>query len=243
MKKNDLTKLTRKKLLEYIRSIDLEKDAKLPREETLAKEMGVSRITLRSALKELAAEGIIFSKQGKGTFVNKEAIYLKTNFNPIADLREVLKEKGFTVKVNTVGLKIRAATPDEEEKLGIKKGDKVFVLDRLFYANDAPTVYCIDRIPLELFKKDISYEDSNISIFAYIKDVLGRQITWDKVEISTFVDSKKPFLQSYFQLKEPKAFLNCDIIHYDDTDTPVLYSNEYIDTDYIRFNQIRQKNL
>lgn len=243
MRKNDLTKITRKKLLDYIRSIDLEKDAKLPREELLAKEMGVSRITLRSALKELSSEGVIFSKQGRGTFVNKEAIYLKANFNPISDLREVLKEKGFSVYVNTVGLKIRAATTDEEEKLNLKKGDKVFVLDRLFYANDIPTVYCVDRIPLDLFEKDINYEDSNISIFAYMKDVLGKQVTWDKVEISAFTDSKKPFLSKYFNLKGPKAFLNCDIIHYDDTDTPVLYSNEYIDTDYIRFNQIRQKNL
>ena len=46
-------------ILQYIEEMDLKTDNKLPREEALAEMLGVSRITIRQALNDLAAEGII----------------------------------------------------------------------------------------------------------------------------------------------------------------------------------------
>lgn len=51
-------------ILQYIEEMDLKTDNKLPREEALAEMLGVSRITIRQALNDLAAEGIIFRRQG-----------------------------------------------------------------------------------------------------------------------------------------------------------------------------------
>ena len=50
-------------ILQYIEEMDLKADNKLPREEALAEMLGVSRITIRQALNDLAAEGIIFRRQ------------------------------------------------------------------------------------------------------------------------------------------------------------------------------------
>ena len=136
--------------------MELNSNKKLPREEILAKEFSVSRTTIRSALKELMVEGIIFSKQGKGTFVNREALQLKTSFSPIADLREVIINSGYQVNVNTINLQIRKGTEDELIKLNLKKNEKLFVIERTFYADHHPTVYCIDRIPFSLFKGDVN---------------------------------------------------------------------------------------
>ena len=52
-------------ILQYIEEMDLKTDNKLPREEALAEMLGVSRITIRQALNDLAAEGIIFRRQGR----------------------------------------------------------------------------------------------------------------------------------------------------------------------------------
>ena len=95
VKEQALSQLTKQSILQYIQSMDLSISNKLPREELLAQELGVSRITVRSALNELASEGIIFRKQGKGTFVNQQALGMNVVFNPIGDLRDVIANSGY----------------------------------------------------------------------------------------------------------------------------------------------------
>jgi len=44
---------------------------RLPSESELMKMFGVSRITVRQSLRDLHSDGLVFSVQGKGTFVSK----------------------------------------------------------------------------------------------------------------------------------------------------------------------------
>lgn len=56
--------------MRMIGEMDLSRGTKLPREEELARILGVSRTTVRQALNDLAADGIVLRRQGRGTFVN-----------------------------------------------------------------------------------------------------------------------------------------------------------------------------
>lgn len=47
---------------------------KLPPMEDLAKKVGASRLTVRSALKSLEEEGLVRIRQGSGAFVDKEVV-------------------------------------------------------------------------------------------------------------------------------------------------------------------------
>ncbi len=50
----------------YINTMDLGHSNKLPSEEIFADIIGVSRITIRSALNDLASEGVIFRSRARG---------------------------------------------------------------------------------------------------------------------------------------------------------------------------------
>ena len=80
-------------ILQYIEEMDLKTDNKLPREEALAEMLGVSRITIRQALNDLAAEGIIFRRQGRGTFVNVDSLNIKVTFSPCMELTQMIKKE------------------------------------------------------------------------------------------------------------------------------------------------------
>ena len=54
-----------------IRSGEWPADSKIPSENELAAMMGVSRVSIRSALQKLSSVGLIESRQGEGTFVSK----------------------------------------------------------------------------------------------------------------------------------------------------------------------------
>jgi GntR family transcriptional regulator of arabinose operon len=61
---------TKALILEMILREDLAPGARLPTEKALTEEYGVSRNTLRQAIGELVAEGILTRSQGRGTFYN-----------------------------------------------------------------------------------------------------------------------------------------------------------------------------
>jgi GntR family transcriptional repressor for pyruvate dehydrogenase complex len=59
-----------KQLSDIIQHGKLKPGEQLPPQEQLAQELGVSRTSLREALKELSYRGLIYSKHGIGTFVS-----------------------------------------------------------------------------------------------------------------------------------------------------------------------------
>ncbi|MDA8747565.1 GntR family transcriptional regulator [Litoreibacter sp.] len=69
----------RDRLLELIKSGDISADGRLPTERVLADRFGVGRRFVRQALDALEAEGLVWRKQGKGTFAGQPS-------DPLGDL-------------------------------------------------------------------------------------------------------------------------------------------------------------
>lgn len=241
LKVKGLSEMAKQAIYDYIKSMDLEINTKLPQEEVLAKQLGVSRVTVRSALNELASEGIIFRRQGKGTFVNREALQIKATFNPIEDLRDVIVNSGYDVKVVMHEIEVRLPTEVEAERLRISAESEVVCIDKTFYADEHPAIYCVDVFPRDLYEGEIDEAEMSISIYDLLKVKMNKVITWDKVEILTATSEENPILKKPFNCSEAKSFLNCRVVNFDEEDLPVIYADEYIDTNIIRFNMIRQK--
>src|SRR5438067_11718550 len=58
-------------LQETIRSRELVPGAKLPSETELIERYGVARTTVRLAIRQLLAAGLVYTSHGRGTFVNE----------------------------------------------------------------------------------------------------------------------------------------------------------------------------
>ena len=56
---------------------------KLPNETALAEELGVSRVTLREAVRTLSAKGLVATRRGIGTFVTEDAQVLSGGFESV----------------------------------------------------------------------------------------------------------------------------------------------------------------
>ena len=65
---------------------------KLPNENELAEELGVSRSTLREAIRILAAGNVVEIQRGKGTFVTQTAFEQKTNLGQLSDIKVNAKD-------------------------------------------------------------------------------------------------------------------------------------------------------
>ena len=115
----------------------------LPSEPDIAADLGVSHGTVRKALDELAAENLVVRRQGKGTFVARpdEERLLFQFFKLIPDSGE----RRFPDS-RVLGVAAREADAAAARVLGLKKGARVIVIERV--RTLAETVCIVERITL-----------------------------------------------------------------------------------------------
>ena len=118
----------------------------LPAEKDLAKELDVSIGTLRKAVDELVAEGIVVRRQGRGTYVAEhDAKRLLYYFFHV--VRWDADKKTYP-RVETASFVLSQASREESLKLGLKEGASVWrIVTRLYLENECVMVdhITIDR--------------------------------------------------------------------------------------------------
>ncbi|MGL5693282.1 MAG: GntR family transcriptional regulator [Peptostreptococcaceae bacterium] len=245
LKNKSLTDEVKDSIYKYIKTLDLSKDTKLPSEENMAQLIGVSRITIRSALNELASEGVIFRRQGKGTFVNREALQMKAQLNPVKQFTDIIESSGYKASIKALGYEIVNADFNLSQLLKIDENESLVAVKKIFYADNNPCTYCVDYFPLSLLGNEEecnNLDKYDASIFKFLKDKANIDISWDRVEIGTITNLDNEELNEPFECRDRfKSFLLLEGINFDENDRPVMYIKEYVDTTFIRFNIIRQR--
>lgn len=235
----------KEKILQYIRGRELPAERKLPREETLAELMGVSRITIRTALNELASEGILSRRQGHGTFINEAALCMDVTFHPVREASEVIRKSGFKPSVHPLSIDIIESREPEASLLGIDASEPLVCARKTFFADNQFCLYCVDYLALSTVGGESGlaqfarYDDS---IFRLINAQTGRKIVRDKIRLDVVLPKDVPGLDGNLVAGlAGRPLLHLEGINYDEDDVPTMIAHEYIDTHLIRFEQIRQR--
>lgn len=111
---------------------------KLPSENMLIETYNVSPMTIRRAINLLAAQGIIYTSPGRGTFVKE--VQLSNAAFYLQDLKELFNNDGSTV-VKLIAARFLPANERISRKLQIKPGARVIFIRRLLTVEDQPAFY------------------------------------------------------------------------------------------------------
>lgn len=243
IKKTSLSDEVKSYLYEYIKNMDLVENTKLPPEESIAESLGVSRVTIRKALTDLEQEGLIFRIHGRGTFVNKEALQLKVNIGVGKEFEQMIVESGYKAEVDLVNFEITTAGYLAAENLNIDPEDLVVVTEKIFYADENPAILCVDIFPMDFIDGEISKDDFKQSIFEFLRNRAGKITTWDKVEVCAATREEISKENKFIDYMINDAFIIFESVNYDQDNNPLIYVRTYFDTNYIRFNMIRQTDI
>lgn len=247
VRKTDLKLQVEEELVRYIKQMDLSVNRKLPREEELARMLGVSRITLRSVLDDLSAKGMIFRKHGRGTFVNGSFFEMKASFNPVMHFADMIRNSGYEPRVEMIDHRIVKADRDVAGYLEIEEGSDVLVCDKIFYADKQICAVTRDYIHLPYLNGvDMAELDRYVnSVFYFMYKASGKKLEWDKVELNAVYSRDVELLNGLLDGSgiPPKAFLLLKGVNYDEEGTPAVYTWEYVDTDILKYSQIRRRIL
>lgn len=211
---------------------------KLPSETAFAKELDVSRASLREALRVLEKEGKIIKSQGVGTFVSKPVPRFKRGIEELFSVTDTIKNEGF--EPGTKGLEISKEKIEKNLalKMNVKKDSELLKIERIRTADDKAVVYCIDYLNTELFPIDID-EDFSQSLFDLLENKYDVQINYAVTEIVPVVAKNK--LMEKLNVKKHSPILLLEQMHYDTEDNLFLYSKNYFRSDQFQFKVLRTR--
>ncbi|MDJ0962350.1 MAG: GntR family transcriptional regulator [Acidimicrobiia bacterium] len=232
-----LTDQVKQHIKERILAGDFE-EGRIPSENELAQELGVSRTTVRDALSRLENEGAVYRKQGAGTFVNEPGLQIKSRLEEIWSYEEVLRDHGYAPSVRVLQVDEEPASELVANDLAIAPGDPVLRMEKLFLEDDDPVVLTLNRIPAAYLDEDVD-EDASEPLFAFIEAHCDRNLSYYLSEIVPVVlDSAKAELLG----ADPGTPALCfEEIGFDQDNAPIVRSTSYFRDDLLRFRLIRRR--
>lgn len=152
----------------------------LPTEAELMQEFGVSRVTVRQALKLLIENNELESIQGSGTYVKEKKvnydIYHQSSF------KEKWAHLNLSTHTDVIIFEVMHPTIVMADNLNINEKDRVFYVKRVRYIEDNPITVEETWMPLALFP-DLTYEVMRNSKYDYIEKTKGLVIDRSEQEI------------------------------------------------------------
>ncbi|MEA3091120.1 MAG: GntR family transcriptional regulator [Caballeronia sp.] len=113
--------------------------SKLPSMAELCASFGVSAITIRNAVRELAQEGLVSGHQGLGVFVRKKGhIHRVLAGNPQRSIGEEIGRAGYTARIEELSYTQLRADAETATALGVRRGTQLYRHEKATYADDEP---------------------------------------------------------------------------------------------------------
>ncbi len=140
-----LPQQTRDAIADAVRAEGLEVGAKLPSELVLAQRLGVSRSTIREAIKLLEQDGMVEVRRGTGSFVAAAAqIEPERPITQFESITDMMRELGYETSTVVIEVKQRRATAGERAALGLAGGSSVVETRRLREHKGTTCVYSVN---------------------------------------------------------------------------------------------------
>ena len=238
--RSSISDAIRHQLMNIIAKQYEEGNYKLPTEQQLADQLGVSRNTLRPVLSQMAGEGLIIRRHGMGTFVNPEALAVCVNLQEMIDFSKIVKRCGHAPSHEIYSLEEIKADGEMAEKLDIADGDSVIRVEYWIYADGIPAIvvegWCVGALFPEVPSKEVWSEGFAFDI---LEQCAGKRVVSDRVRVETL--TREQFHENLgheTKLKCPSVLL-LDSIGFDRQGVPLIWGKAYFDTTLIHFDLFR----
>ncbi|MBV8044315.1 GntR family transcriptional regulator [Pluralibacter sp.] len=149
----------------------------LPDQLALAAEFQTSRMTIQQAMRQLIVEGLIYTRQGQGTFVRKNFLQLSQWDLCGSDYFGATKtwEHLGTVASRVVRFELRFPSEKEQASLLINADSPVYDFVRLRLLNDEPVSLDATVMPVNLVP-GLNKSHLESSVFRYVQESVGLKI-------------------------------------------------------------------
>lgn len=197
---------------------------RLPSEEELASTLGVSRTTMREALKRLATEGCITTVHGKGTFGHPSVLKLRGRIDSSTDFYRLLQQKHEKVEMRIKHYGVRPSSELFAQYLRKDRQD-VYCMQWRYYASDLPMLFGAYEFPLSSFQRMPEDGEQYTSLTSFSKQCLKSPIVGCAMYLSSTLN---PAVARKMELPESTPLLRIAEPIFDIEDFQVGFAAYYM---------------
>lgn len=208
---------------------------RLPSEFQLSKKLGVSRATLREALRMLEDENVIVRRHGVGTFINAKPLF-SSGIEELFSVTDMIRRGKKKPGTNYLSTTVEKASEEDQRRFLDDHLNELAVIERVRTADGEPVVYCLDKVPSNHLPENMNQEVQ--SIFVQLEQS-GTSIAYAMTQIEPIGYHEK--VSEILDCEPETALLVLKQMHYNDQDQPVLYSINYFRADKFKFHVLRKR--
>jgi GntR family transcriptional regulator len=143
----------------------------IPAETELEKRFRVSRITVRRAVEDLVAEGLLIRQRGRGTFVQRPK--LTHEMGQVTSWTDQLRRLGFSPKTSHRKVHVEVPLAHVAEALCLANDQRVVRIQRVRLANREPISYMINYLPARLLPGFTDRKFTQESLYEVLEQEYG----------------------------------------------------------------------
>lgn len=142
--------------------------SRLPSEPDLAADLGVSRATLREAMRTFETQGLIRRRQGAGTFVVGQPPVMEDGLELLESMLTMARRTNMNVGPGPVRVERVKATQEYAEALDVPLDTPLVCVSRTMCVDNRPVAYLVDTLPEEILHPEELTSKFNGSVLDYL---------------------------------------------------------------------------
>jgi GntR family transcriptional regulator len=231
---------------EYIRELitsgHYQPGQQLPSEGEFARQLGISRPTLREALHSLELEGLIYCRHGVGTFVNPSNVNrLETGLEVLESIERLANRIGLETSMGAARIDERPATPVEVSRLGLETQSSVLAIERAIRVDHRPVAYLRDILPAGYLTRHDLDEAFHGSVLDLLINRGQPLLSYSLTSLAAV--TAEPDLAALLEISPHTPLMRMEARLYTRQDQVVDYSISHFVPGYFDFHVVRRIGL
>jgi GntR family transcriptional regulator len=213
-------------------------ESRLPSEPELARQLGVSRATLREAMRSFEVQGLIRRRQGVGTFVVARVPVIESGLEVLESIETLAQRTGLPVKMGELHVDPGKADETEATALDLAPASPVTRVSRVIYTENRPIAFLVDTLPEDI----LPASELETGFTGSVLDLLLRRgnprLSRSRTEIKAI--GATPEVARALQIQRDDVLLQFSAQLYAEDGRVVDQSLSYFLPGYFRFHVVRR---
>ncbi len=211
---------------------------RLPAEPELARQLGVSRATLREAMRAFEGQGKIRRRQGLGTFVVGPTRVIDTGLEVLESIETLAQKIGLDVSMGDHEISEIQAGELHSQELQVPLGHPLVRVARVILAENRPVAYLVDVLPSDVLAPADVEQGFTGSVLDLLLQRGSPRLVRSEAEIRAVAAPGE--IARALQIQRGDVLLMFSARLYTDEERVIDYSLSYFLPGYFRFRVVRR---